>query len=162
MLLFLAFGCEKDEPLKSTLPTSLQEKDHLVKTVYKEDIQRNIVLFNLLQERGFQTDGPIESADGNIVFSAGQAQFIQYGDSHSYTFAVINTPKNGGLENVVFFSQSGTYRIFLAKYDLTEKEIEMLPAGEITGVDILNPEETVWIGPEDIEFIELNESFSTN
>ncbi|HET8809930.1 MAG TPA: hypothetical protein VFM65_06650, partial [Flavobacteriaceae bacterium] len=152
MLLFLVFGCEKDEPLDN-VATSVQDKGYVVKTVYKKETRANTALFELIQNQTpnqQNTQGrPVESSDGNIVFNDEYAKYIEYDDFHSYTFVVTNTPRGKGLENVVFLSQNdGGYHIFLMSYDLTEAEIEKIAGHEPFDLE-----------PQNVEITELGRGY---
>lgn len=154
MFLFLVFGCEKEEPFEEA-PLSAQENGYVVKTVHKKELRANTQLFELLQNQAPSNQNaqgrPVESGDGNIVFNDEYGKYIQYGDYHSYTFAVTNTPKGEGLENVVFLSQNeGGYLVLLGKYDLTEAEIEKLAA-----------QEPLEIEPRNVQFIVLDQNYET-
>lgn len=174
LLFFMVLGCTKDESFQvvhqnvQEVEEKLREKssrvEFTIKTVYKEGIQSEPLISGLIQKHKLKILEGRKGADSQnmLVLDTDHAKYIAYGDSHSYTFAVTNSPKGQGLENVSFFFQKdGGYRIFLVHYDLTEKEIDALSSQDVIENDSLNSQKVIHIEPEDIDAVELDENFST-
>ena len=92
-------------------------------------------LNNIVQRVTSQSN--IASITGaTFVIDTTNATYLESPDKtyHSYTFHVKNTTKNTGLENVFFsLMPDGSYKTFLAHYDITDDEINHLElGGEIT------------------------------
>jgi hypothetical protein len=103
-----------------------RQDDRTSKIISNGEIQANQKLVDLFpgQANSNVQGKPLEGNEGGILFDTNYARYFEYGDYHSYTFPVVNTPRGEGLENVVFaLRENGNYGIFLVQYDLTDAEM---------------------------------------
>lgn len=138
-------SCEKDDIIKDPTPNA---KHIISKIVSGKQIQSNQQLFEMFPEYRYNNvqNRPLEG-NRNIVFDTDYARYFEYGDYHSYTFPVLNTPYGEGLENIVFWlNDEGGYNIALVYYALTEEEKVYLEHG-------------ISIHPEDVLITTLNEEY---
>lgn len=119
----------------------------------RKDILNKIIEIENKEFKRTSLNKTITDSITGIEIKTEYANYLEYPESnyHSYTFAVVNTPENGGLENVFLSLQDdGAYKEFLAHYDVTEAEIELMNTGQY--VDLENK----------ITIVELNNnSFSS-
>lgn len=145
VLLMVVASCEKDDIIKNPTPNA---KHIISKIVSGKQIQSNQQLFEMFPEYRYNNvqNRPLEG-NRNIVFDTDYARYFEYGDYHSYTFPVLNTPYGEGLENIVFWlNDEGGYNIALVYYALTEEEKVYLEHG-------------ISIHPEDVLITTLNEEY---
>ena len=131
-------SCSKEEFYEdeiSVIPqTAIEAKS---KKILIDDID-NPILKQVLN--GIKT-GQLNRGYSDSTIIEIEDQFATYieskdGNYHSYTFYVTNTPKDEGLENVLFsLNRSGGYDVFLVRYDVTEADIDALAHGETNTSD---------------------------
>lgn len=130
MALFL--GCQKeDEALENNV---LQEMypTFKVETIHENRISQNRHLKEKLTTFISKTKSTptnslnrmVYSPDHDFFVNTETAKYVEYGDYHSYTFAISRNEDNGLVENLLFsLKEDGNYRIVLVSYDLSETEM---------------------------------------
>ncbi len=69
----------------------------------------------------------VYNAEQDFIVDTSIANYIEYGDYHSYTFPVIRPTDNGLTENLLLSLQAdGSYKALLFTYDLTDAEKTLL------------------------------------
>lgn len=138
---FLLFACVNDD-FDNVAETSIS-KFKSIDTLYNlKDIKHQTIKKNIdfIEEMSSQAFGkrPAEESD-TLAYNGIQINknFIVYyqdidSDYHSYTFPVLNTPENEGLQNILisYDIQNNTYTDFLVHYDISNSEIELIDNGQ--------------------------------
>lgn len=139
-------ACEKD--VFSLETSGSQEPRVSVSTIYGQKIKANAFVAEKIELLSRRAN--IQGRGGDTLSLEIDTTFARYaktadGSYHSYTFKVLNPPKDT-YQNLTFSSIDGGYQIFLVNYYLTENQVQLVRSGkmnpvsytEITDLDILS------------------------
>lgn len=135
------YSCVKDdfETATETSTSKFNSIDTLynLKDIKHQKIKKNI---DFIEEMSSQTFLGRSTEESDTLTYDGikiNRNFIIYyqdidSDYHSYTFPVLNTPENEGLQNILisYNIQDNTYKDFLIHYDISKSEIELIDNGQ--------------------------------
>lgn len=136
-------SCEKDD-VKPEIESPLLKQENIFKTISFKELSNNkniLKEINAFKNNRLSSEFLGRTINDSITGLEIDTDFVSYlesvdGQYHSYTFNVTNTPKGVGLENVFFSLQSdGSYKKFIAYYDLTEIEINDLQKGKFVDIE---------------------------
>ena len=114
-----------------------------VKRIYTDEIKKNKDVVNALgkfndqqtENNPSQYSKEIYNSYYDFSIETDEAFYIEYEDYHSYTFNVYRNNNSPLTENLILSLQADlSYKVFLASYDLTEEEIELIRNHEYAGV----------------------------
>ncbi len=109
------------------------------------EIENNKALLKVLekfnnsekQESNTQFSRSIYNSDYDFTIETEEANYVEYGDYHSYTFEIKRDTIGSNIENLLCTPQNGgTYKTFIVTYYLTQEERENFPpddANELEG-----------------------------
>ena len=135
-------SCQKDDDLKSN--TKEETKKFTITPLFSKDLENKKEIINKINDinkkdfKRTSLNKTITDSISGIEIKTEYANYIEYPDYnyHSYTFAVVNTPVNGGLENVFLSLQAdGSYKEFLAHYNVSQEEIDMMNTGQFVNLE---------------------------
>lgn len=140
-------SCQKDdfEPDQKQL-TDTNQLGLTVQRGIKPDLSSNKDLLSKIDDinkkarsnRGSSRE--VYNAEMDFYVNTEEANYVEYGSYHSYTFPVYRNEDNGLIENLFLSLQSdGTYKSVLTQYNLTTEEIENYKNGiEVDLTDKIN------------------------
>ncbi len=135
-LSLLFVSCVQDDAFNTEVEPVSDAPRFTLQKITSPNLMANPKLYKTIGELsysvGFADNGltlakNVYNAEQDFIVDTSIANYIEYGDYHSYTFPVIRPTDNGLTENLLLSLQAdGSYKAFLFTYDLTDAEKTLL------------------------------------